>query len=345
MSQKAVSDLASTTQQAIDNLQNEVSTKQDELVSGVNIKTINNTSLLGSGDIEISGGGAEISPNGIDYLKDPDKTYIVIKTPADNDTFELLTGTTGSPNYTIEWGDGASDNITGTANLTHEYETAGMYLITISGAFENGIVYGFTANENKNKIIEVYGGSNYPLSIGNNAFHDFTSLATANFPNATSIGVGTFQNCSSLTTANFPNATSIGQQSFYGCTSLTTVNIPNTTIFGQLAFRGCTSLTTVNFPNATIINPNAFRDCTSLIIANFPKATSIGNDTFNGCTSLKELTLGNVTTTSTGTRFENVKLVNLTIAQDVDTTDIDRIKQFYADNEGTFTGAQINSIE
>jgi len=29
----------------------------------------------------------------------------------------------------------------------------------------------------------------------------------------------------------------------------------------------------------------------------------------------------------------------------VDTTDIDRIKQFYADNEGTFTGAQINSIE
>lgn len=33
-----------------------LSDKQDELVSGTNIKTINSTSLLGSGDIEISGG-------------------------------------------------------------------------------------------------------------------------------------------------------------------------------------------------------------------------------------------------------------------------------------------------
>lgn len=31
--------------------------KQDTLVSGTNIKTINNQSLLGSGNIEISGGG------------------------------------------------------------------------------------------------------------------------------------------------------------------------------------------------------------------------------------------------------------------------------------------------
>jgi hypothetical protein len=36
----------------------DISTKQDTLVSGTNIKTINNTSLLGSGNIDISGGGA-----------------------------------------------------------------------------------------------------------------------------------------------------------------------------------------------------------------------------------------------------------------------------------------------
>lgn len=41
----------------------EVATKQDELVSGINIKTINGTSLLGSGNIiiESSGGGSEIT--------------------------------------------------------------------------------------------------------------------------------------------------------------------------------------------------------------------------------------------------------------------------------------------
>lgn len=36
-----------------------VSTKQDTLVSGTNIKTINNMSILGSGNINISGGGGE----------------------------------------------------------------------------------------------------------------------------------------------------------------------------------------------------------------------------------------------------------------------------------------------
>lgn len=35
----------------------DISGKQDKLVSGTNIKTINGTSILGSGDIEISGGG------------------------------------------------------------------------------------------------------------------------------------------------------------------------------------------------------------------------------------------------------------------------------------------------
>ena len=37
------------------------STKQDTLVSGTNIKTINNESILGSGNIEIQGGGSDIN--------------------------------------------------------------------------------------------------------------------------------------------------------------------------------------------------------------------------------------------------------------------------------------------
>ena len=36
--------------------------KQDTLVSGTNIKTINSQSLLGSGNIDIGGGGAEVDP-------------------------------------------------------------------------------------------------------------------------------------------------------------------------------------------------------------------------------------------------------------------------------------------
>lgn len=46
----------------LNELSGKVDTKQDTLVSGVNIKTINNTSLLGSGNIVIQGGGT-VDPN------------------------------------------------------------------------------------------------------------------------------------------------------------------------------------------------------------------------------------------------------------------------------------------
>ena len=42
----------------------DVSSKQDKLVSGTNIKTVNGTSLLGSGDITISGGSGDVTSAG-----------------------------------------------------------------------------------------------------------------------------------------------------------------------------------------------------------------------------------------------------------------------------------------
>ena len=44
----------------------ELSGKQDILVSGTNIKTINNTSILGSGNIEVGGGSSYTAGDGID---------------------------------------------------------------------------------------------------------------------------------------------------------------------------------------------------------------------------------------------------------------------------------------
>lgn len=46
----------------VDTLSATVDTKQDTLVSGINIKTINNTSILGEGNIVIEGGGT-VDPN------------------------------------------------------------------------------------------------------------------------------------------------------------------------------------------------------------------------------------------------------------------------------------------
>ena len=57
----------------------ELSGKQATLVSGTNIKTINNTSLLGSGDITISGGGGDIpkiNMTATTATLDPNKFYV-----------------------------------------------------------------------------------------------------------------------------------------------------------------------------------------------------------------------------------------------------------------------------
>lgn len=49
-----------TTSELIGTVNEIVDDKQDTLVSGTNIKTINNISLLGSGNIDIQGGGSDV---------------------------------------------------------------------------------------------------------------------------------------------------------------------------------------------------------------------------------------------------------------------------------------------
>jgi hypothetical protein len=53
---------------------NALSNKQDTLVSGTNIKTVNGTSVLGSGDIVISGGGGVTDHGALTGLSDDDHT-------------------------------------------------------------------------------------------------------------------------------------------------------------------------------------------------------------------------------------------------------------------------------
>ena len=60
--------------------------KQDELVSGTNIKTINNESILGSGNITIQGGGGGTVPDNV--VTSYDGTYIYCLSQSDYDTLE-----------------------------------------------------------------------------------------------------------------------------------------------------------------------------------------------------------------------------------------------------------------
>lgn len=115
--------------------------------------------------------------------------------------------------------------------------------------------------------------------------------------NVKSIGDDAFHDCTSLTKIVIPNSvTSIGRSAFYGCTGLTSIEIPNSvTSIGVYACHGCTGLTNIVIPNSvTSIGSYAFQDCTGLTNIELPNdGTSIGGYAFYGCSSLQYNEYGN----------------------------------------------------
>ena len=99
--------------------QTALNTKQDALLSGTNIKTINSISLLGSGNIDISGGSAEQT---FETVSKNLKAY-----PA---TFNYTTGTLTSIVYTLP---------VGTITKTLNYTTGTLTSIVLSGNTPSGI--------------------------------------------------------------------------------------------------------------------------------------------------------------------------------------------------------------
>ena len=96
--------------------------------------------------------------------------------------------------------------------------------------------------------------SNYSVSIGKNAFRNFTALKTVEFPikGVSPVSAYAFAGCDSLEKVIFPassNSITIEEGAFYGCSSLKTVGYPVYTKIGSNAFAGCTSLEEIYFTN------------------------------------------------------------------------------------------------
>lgn len=81
-----------TTGEIISKINEIIDDKQDTLVSGTNIKTINNTSLLGSGNIDIQGGGTDISSNKVNGapLSNTSSHFFGVSTSAATDVEKVV---------------------------------------------------------------------------------------------------------------------------------------------------------------------------------------------------------------------------------------------------------------
>ena len=145
------------------------STKQDTLVSGTNIKTINNESVLGSGNITIQGGGSnvvELTRAQYEALDPPAQDTLYVITDADavdmNDFAPAsglteLSGTVETLSTTVS-GKADKQNVTARASNSN-------YL---PGWNSQGVITGSTAYYSKSQGIN---GSNYNVFSSSNTNH------------------------------------------------------------------------------------------------------------------------------------------------------------------------------
>lgn len=71
-------------EQALPNLKQKVEAKQDKLVSGENIKTVNGQSVLGEGNIEIEGGGGSDVHLEKYAISGPQRDYLIYLVPTED---------------------------------------------------------------------------------------------------------------------------------------------------------------------------------------------------------------------------------------------------------------------
>jgi hypothetical protein len=189
--------------------------------------------------------------------------------------FQLL----GSNNsVSIDWGDGITETYAGAAantTITHTYETAGLYLVSITGVFENIKLAGFTGSQASDLASVLQNSPDWSPTNLTNLYTGcslITSSSLDNFPDTSLVTQfnAAFQNCSSLTSFPLINTASgtTFSATWAGCFSLTSFPLINTasgTIFTS-AWAGCSSLTSfplINTASGTNLN-SAWRDCSSL---------------------------------------------------------------------------------
>jgi surface protein len=235
-----------------------------------------------------------------------------IQTSGTDDTFTLPLTSNGTYNFTVDWGDGSTDDTITTWDdtaRTHTYATEDEYTITITGTITGWSFYNHADAPMVRDVSDwgdldvgdnngwFYGCSNMTNSASNifsissvtdfrYAFRGCSSLTTLDVSswdvsNVTNFGYA-FRDCSSLTTLDVSswdvsNVTNF-RYAFYGCSGLTDVSswdVSNVTNFGY-AFRGCSSLTTLDVSSWDVSNVTdfgyAFYDCSGLTDEIYSKA-------------------------------------------------------------------------
>jgi hypothetical protein len=176
--------------------QTQIDSKQATLVSGTNIKTINSTSLLGSGNISVapaSGidataiGSGSVSNTEFGYL---DGVTSAIQTQLDSKTAKLITTNRQTASYTLVLGDAdklveinnaSANNLTVPPNSSVAFSTGTQILLAQYGAGQTTVVAGsgvtIRSNGGKLKLSAQYSGATL-IKIASDEWYLFGDIAS-----------------------------------------------------------------------------------------------------------------------------------------------------------------------
>lgn len=160
----------------------QLNSKQDTLVSGTNIKTINGNSILGEGDITVSGGGtvddalSTTSENPVqnkvltDILQGNQVALGQGSAADNNNTIAIGADSSSTYNYGIAIGYNSSISNIKNIAIGANSSSGGIVIGADSAASNNSIIIGTSISDTTgNALIIGYGNpSEYALSIGNN---------------------------------------------------------------------------------------------------------------------------------------------------------------------------------
>ena len=166
--------------------QTQINAKQDTLVSGTNIKTINSTSVLGSGNISVApASGINATAIGTGSVDNTEFGYLdgvtsAIQTQIDTKTNKLITANRQTASYTLVAGDAdklVEMNVASANNLTvpaSTFSAGTQILLAQYGAGQTTIVAGsgmtIRSNGGKLKLSAQYSGATLVFISGTEAY-------------------------------------------------------------------------------------------------------------------------------------------------------------------------------
>jgi hypothetical protein len=279
------------------------------------VTATSNTGGMRTGEITISGGGAQtIIPVSQNAYVAPRTTlspeYLSFEPYASEKAIKITSNVSWKASSNVPWltvdrTEGFGDaTIVATAKSNTGYSRSGIITVEAERSFTimveqkatqdmhfvfEGIHY-YAPNRNASDVeVESFGAEGYSGNIVIPATVSYSSKTYR----VTKIGDRAFYKCTELTSITMPTSiVDVGDRAFAYCDKLVSVNIPNSVMrIGEWAFCACTNLTSVDIPNSVkkIMN-GAFYKCDKLKSVVIPVSVSeIGCMAFYACDNLNEM--------------------------------------------------------